>query len=112
MSFDNPLDAISSYAHAFGRVALVGKVASLLRIQDATPGEAHLAFAKLAFESVVTTNFDLLLERAYELSARPCLPLIEESQLSGHNPYLGPNLLKLHGDVHHPQRMTLTEDDY
>lgn len=60
----------------------------------------------------MTTNFDLLLEKAYEAVARPCLPMLEEFQLSGHNPYLGPTLLKFHGDVHHPQRMVMTEDDY
>lgn len=112
LSYETPLDAISAYEHVFGRVALVGKVSDLLRVQDAMPGPAHTAFAKLGFERVVTTNFDLLLEKAYEATGRPCLPLVEEFQLSGHNPYLGPTLVKFHGDVHHPQRMVLTEDDY
>ena len=112
VAFDNPLDAISSYEHAFGRVALVQRVTRLLRVHDAAPGLAHEAFAKLGFQRVITTNYDLLLERAYDLTGRPCLPLVDEFQLSGHNPYQGPTLLKLHGDVHHPQRMVLTEDDY
>jgi hypothetical protein len=112
LSYESPLDAISAYEYMFGRVALVRKIATLLRINDATPGAAHLAFARLGFERVVTTNFDLLLEKAYEAVARPCLPMLEEFQLSGHNPYLGPTLLKFHGDVHHPERMVMTEDDY
>lgn len=111
-SFDGPLDTISAYQAEFGRTALVDRVTHLLRINDAQPGPVHRAFAQLGFERVITTNFDLLLERAYEQAGRGCLPLVEEVQLSGHNPYAGPALLKLHGDVHHPQRMVLTEDDY
>lgn len=110
--YESPIEAISSYEQAFGRVALVQAISSSLRIHDATPGAAHLAFARLGFERVVTTNFDLLLERAYDAVGRPCLPLVEEVQLSGENPYVGPTLLKLHGDVHHPERMVMTEDDY
>jgi hypothetical protein len=111
-AFDNPLEAISAYGHAYGRVSLIAKTSELLRIQDALPAQTHRAFARLPFERILTTNFDLLLEKAYELVGRPCLPLVEESQLSGHNSYLGPTVLKLHGDVHHPHRMVITEDDY
>lgn len=112
LSYESPLDSLSAYEYMFGRTALVRKISSLLRITDASPGLAHLAFARLGFERVVTTNFDLLLERSYDAVARPCLPMVDEFQLSGHNPYLGPNLLKFHGDVHHPERMVVTEDDY
>lgn len=109
---NNPLDTISAYEQAFGRVALVDAVSRLLRVHDAQPGRAHAVFARLGFQNVVTTNFDMLLERAYDDANRPCLPLVEEAQLSARNPYPGPRLLKLHGDVHHPHRLVLTEDDY
>lgn len=112
LSYESPLDSLSAFEYMFGRTALVRKISFLLRITDASPGSAHLAFARLGFERVVTTNFDLLLERSYDTVARPCLPMVDEFQLSGHNPYLGPNLLKFHGDVHHPDRMVVTEDDY
>jgi hypothetical protein len=112
LEYNNPLDTISAYEQAFGRVALVDTVSRLIRVHDAQPGRAHVAFARLGFQNVVTTNFDMLLERAYDDANRPCLPLVEEAQLSARNPYPGPRLLKLHGDVHHPHRLVLTEDDY
>jgi hypothetical protein len=83
-----------------------------LRINDAQPGEAHRAFCSVTFKTVVTTNFDLLLERQYAGLQRPCLPIIDEVQLSLPNPYEGPTLIKLHGGVHHPERLALTEADY
>lgn len=95
LEYSNPLDAISAYEQAFGRVALVERVSRLLRVHDAQPGRVHAAFARLGFQNVVTTNFDMLLERAYDNANRPCLPLVEESQLSTRNPYPGPNATKL-----------------
>jgi SIR2-like domain len=108
----DPVDAISAYEQEHGRNRLVERVGSLLRVHDARPGPVHQAFCQLGFERVVTTNFDMLLERQYEALRRTCLPLVEEAQLSMANPYPGPALLKLHGDVHHPQRLVMTEDDY
>jgi SIR2-like domain len=112
LEYDGPLDAISAYQQAFGRSALIDRLADLLRVHDAQPGPVHISFARLGFERVVTTNFDTLLEKAYESVQRACLPLVEESQLSNRNYYPGPRLLKLHGDLLHPNRLVLTEDDY
>lgn len=108
----DPVDAISAYEQEHGRSRLVERISSLLRVHDAQPAPVHQAFCQLGFERVVTTNFDMLLERQYEALRRTCLPLVEEAQLSMVNPYPGPALLKLHGDVHHPQRLVMTEDDY
>lgn len=76
------------------------------------PAKAHRAFAKIGFETVITTNFDFLLERAYEGAGRSCVPLIGETQLAGNNGSARPRLFKLHGDVHHPDHLVLTESDY
>lgn len=112
LDYDGPIDAVSAYQQAFGRAALIDRVAELLHIHTAKPSAAHIDFAQLGFEHVVTTNFDTLLETAYDSVQRTCLPLVEESQLSNRNYYPGPRLLKLHGDILHPNRLVLTEDDY
>ena len=112
LEYDGPLDAISAYQQAFTRPALIDRLGDLLRIHTAQPGPVHVSFARLGFEHVVTTNFDTLLEKAYDSVQRTCLPLVEESQLSNRNYFPGPRLLKLHGDILHPNRLVLTEDDY
>lgn len=76
------LDAISAYSHEYSRPKLVERLADLLLVDQATPGEAHAAFCSIPFDTVCTTNFDFLLERQYELSFRYCRPLIDEDQLS------------------------------
>ncbi|MEQ4567167.1 SIR2 family protein [Paenarthrobacter sp. CAP02] len=106
------LEIISAYEHLFGRSTLVEKVGRLTRVYDARPGKAHTAFADLGFETVLTTNFDFLLERAYEAAGRPCVPLLGESQLAGLSRSRGPRLFKIHGDIHHPENLVMTESDY
>jgi len=62
--------------------------------------------------SVIATNFDFLLEEQYRRLGKPCLPMVEEQQLALNNPHSGPTLIKLHGDLHHPNEVTATEEDY
>ena len=106
------LDAISAYEHEFGRPRLVERLSELLLVHEAQPGEAHKAFCSIPFDFVCTTNFDFLLERAYGQLGRHCTPLVDEDQLSVNFKGAGHSLLKLHGDLHHPTRMVLTEGDY
>lgn len=107
-----PIDTISTYEDEYSRARLVERVADLLMINEVGPGGPHAAFCKIPFDRVVTTNFDFLLERQYEGLGQTCLPLVQENQLAIRNPHPGPVLMKLHGDLHHPDRLVLTERDF
>lgn len=111
-SYSGPVDAISAYSHEFGPARLVEKLVDLLLIESARPGDAHRAFCSILFDIVCTTNLDFLLERQYEASARYCRPVVDEDQLVVSGTDGSTLLLKLHGDVHHPKRMVVTEEDY
>ena len=121
-SYSGALDTTSAYAHQFSRAKLVERLFELLLVDKASPGEAHRAFCSVQFDVVCTTNFDFLLERQYERSPRYCLPILEEDQLSvnalsienrdARRDDLSVTLLKVHGDLHHPQRLVVTEEDY
>lgn len=76
------------------------------------PARTHEEFCRLPFERVVTTNFDFLLEQAYSKLNKYCIPLVSEDQLAVGDPQAGVRLLKLHGDLHHPNRLVVTEEDY
>ena len=105
-------DAISAFEHEFSRVKLVEELNRMLLINSSQPGACHTSFCRLSFDLVCTTNFDFLLERGYELSGRYCRPVMEEDQLSVSIKGSSVTLLKFHGDVNHPTRMVLSEDDY
>lgn len=106
------LDAISAYQHEFGRAKLIERLTEILLIKDAQPGEAHKAFCSIPFDIVCTTNFDFLLERQYEATPQYVYPVVDEEQLSINSTPTGTLLLKLHGDLRHPSRLVVTEEDY
>lgn len=107
-----PMDALSAYADTYGRPYLVERLGELLYVNDIEPGAAHVAFAKLPFDTVVTTNIDFLVEQGYAGQRRPCVPLIGESQLAMQPRPEATYLLKFHGDLNHPDQLVVTEEDY
>jgi hypothetical protein len=110
--YAGPLDAVSAYAHEYGRPRLVERVSEALLTGEARPGPAHVAFCSILFDIVCTTNVDFLLERQYEIMPRYCRPVIDEDHLAVNDRGNTTLLLKLHGDLHHPTRLVLTEEDY
>src|SRR5688572_31172187 len=78
----NPLDPISDFCHKFGKATLVQQLRRILFTGKVHPSKAHIAFARLPFDLVITTNFDFLLEDSYRQIGREYLPILEEDQLS------------------------------
>lgn len=111
-SASSVLDGISAYAHEFGRAHLIERLSDILLIREAQPSIAHREFCTLPFDIVCTTNLDFLLERQYELTPRHVYPVVDEEQLSINAGDAGTLLLKLHGDLRHPDRLVVTESDY
>jgi uncharacterized protein YutE (UPF0331/DUF86 family) len=110
--YSGTLDSISAYAHEYSRTRLIEKLTGLLLIDRARPSNVHRAFCSIPFDIVCTTNFDFLLERQYESGPRHCRIVIDEDQLSISPQNTELTLLKLHGDLNHPQRLVVTEEDY
>lgn len=109
----NAIEAISTYEQEFGRTKLIEKFNELLLTGIIKPGKAHIAFSKIPFDLVCTTNFDFLIESAYEQSNAYCRPIIDEEHLAINNLNKKDiSLLKVHGDLHHPKRLVATEEDY
>jgi len=100
------------YQQRFGRVQLVEAVREALHPDKATPGKSHRSFAQLPFDTIYTTNFDLLLEEAYSQAARPFRSLVGEHQLPFHAGRIASSIVKMHGDLRHEEHIVLTQDDY
>jgi hypothetical protein len=104
------LDLAQWYRERFGRERLAG----LLREMYATPALptlAHYLLMSLPLRHVITTNFDDLLERALMgLKQHPVKVLHQEDVArTGQNEVF---VVKLHGDIAHPEEIVLTRDDY
>lgn len=110
--YSGALDAISAYEHEYGRTKLIERLGTLLHIQQTRPSDAHRAFCEIPFRIVCTTNFDFLLERQYGQTPNYCRPVVDEQQLAVNSNESALTLLKLHGDLHHPERLVVSESDY
>jgi len=106
------IDTISAYCHQYSRSKLIERLHQLLLIDEAQPSSSHEAFCAIPFDIVCTANFDFLLERQYSNGPRACRPILDEDQLGIPVPRHVASLLKIHGDLNHPNRMIVTEDDY
>jgi hypothetical protein len=106
----NYLDLAQWYRERFGR----DQLADVLRRTYATgakPTLAHYLLMSLPLRHVITTNYDDLLERALTALKRHPVKVIhqEEVALTGQNEVF---VVKLHGDLAHPDEIILTRDDY
>jgi len=106
------VDIISAYCQEHGRPALIERVARAIRVADASPAAVHRSLCRLPIGVVMTTNFDTLLEDAFRAVSKPCPAIVEEAQLGLTNPFPGPTLFKVHGDISRPTQMVLTEADF
>lgn len=119
-----PLETISAFCHEYNKTTAIDQLRELLHIYDSEPGPTHLSFVRLPFDIVITTNFDLLLEKAYDKEKIYYHSVTEDEQLSTSlvneiastmkniPPYKPRILLKIHRDINNIRNVVLTEDDY
>jgi hypothetical protein len=111
-SYSKPELAAAAYCLAKSKPQLALLLRNLLHVNRAMPGKAHLAFARLPFKTVITTNFDFLLEDAFKAVKKPCFPVVCQALIDWGAVDGETRVLKIHGDVYHPHDLVITEDDY
>jgi hypothetical protein len=108
----DPTDLLSKYCDHSCKLELVKLLRKCLHVSTAKPGRVHKEFAKLPFKEVLTTNFDFLLEKAYDCVGKTCMPVVGNELLSVPTLNGETKLIKIHGDLHHPSLMVVTQKDY
>jgi pimeloyl-ACP methyl ester carboxylesterase len=83
-----------------------------LDVKNCPLPEAHRLLTQLPFRAIITTNFDHLIERAYDGK----IPVATQCDAERLADYIGRSdclfLLKAHGDVDRAETIVLTETDY
>jgi len=102
----------SEFEKKFGRVQLIEAIRKALNIGYINPGEAHRSFVDLPFDTIYTTNFDLLLEDAFSGIQKPFRSLVGDKQISFHGGPFDINIIKMHGDLRHEEYIVITHDDF
>lgn len=108
----SPPKIASLYERRFGRVQLIESIRCALHVDEIEPGDAHRSFASLSFETVYTTNFDFLLESAFQELKKPFRPLVGELQMPFHGGPSTTSIIKMHGDLRHEEHIIVTEEDF
>lgn len=80
--------------------------------RDAKLSQVHKLMARLPIDTVWTTNYDQLLEKAFNEANKRIDVKHEIAQLAVRKPYTDVNIFKMHGDVDHAHDAILTKDDY
>jgi hypothetical protein len=105
-------EVASKFEERFGRVQLIEAIRKALHTDYAEPGDAHLAFVGLPFDTIYTTNFDLLLEDAFQRLKKPLRSIVGELQMPFHGGRLTATVVKMHGDLRHEEHIVVTAEDY
>lgn len=76
------------------------------------------ALARLPFSLIITTNYDDLFEKALRAAGKnPKVGIYNKGQFSitddyGETTQDEPFVFKIHGDIHHPESIVITDEDY
>jgi hypothetical protein len=106
------IDSISAFTYLNGKTRLAEYLSKFLLVDHVQPGKSHISFANLYFKEIITTNFDFLIEAAMRQLNNNYRIVMEESQLPLSSAIDEKLILKIHGDIHHPERLIATEEDY
>jgi hypothetical protein len=100
---------LNRVASSRGRIAdLVGRT---FRRSVPIP-DNHRILARLPYRHVWTTNYDHLVERAWELSGKRMDIKSRNANLTSSDPEADAILYKMHGTADHPDDIVLSRDDY
>ncbi len=80
--------------------------------KDAVPTPVHEVLARLPIDTVWTTNYEQLLEQAYEAAGRRVEVKLSIQNLAQARKGRDVTIYKMHGCVKHPNEAVLTKQDY
>ena len=109
---DFSLDRVAQYyENNIDRADLLEYVCERIREARREPMETHKLIASLPFKTIVSTNYDCLIERALEESGKSLKVIVTDEDISSWKED-AVNLLKIHGCISQREYIVITKDDY
>ncbi|MEM7582885.1 MAG: SIR2 family protein [Acidobacteriota bacterium] len=98
------------YQTTFGRTALVEKVSRVVADSQYEPAEVHRLLVRMRLREIITTNYDTLIERAFQQESIIPHVVVTGSDLVHPSPL---RIIKMNGCLdRNPSRIVLTGDDF
>ena len=107
----DPLRIAEVFQAQFGRAALLDLVAKHVPAADFVPGAAHRRLRDIPWAAIVTTNYDDLLERAFD-PVRKVRSIVTDEDLTQHRTLDDIAIVKMHGDLARRDTIVIAEEDY
>jgi hypothetical protein len=107
----NPLIAAGALRTAFGDENFYKLLRTILAESNAKPTAAHRALPQIGFASILTTNFDKLIEGAFA-PATPCYMQFDHAELAQANRDRRFCIVKVHGDIDRIESIVFGQTDY
>jgi len=110
-SESDPTRVASLYESNSGRSSLIQRLQEFIPHQQFDPGPSHQLVCQLNFRAIVTTNFDTLIERAFEKLGISTRPVWKDDQLVD-APWR-PRIVKMNGCLENDAaNIVITENDF
>lgn len=107
----DPLRIADYYEARFKRKALVDAVTRAIADDEHSPGRVHEWVAELNLRDIITTNYDTLLERAFEMYRFQPQVIVRGSDFTSTR--RSPRIIKLNGCIaRNPSDIVITGDDF
>lgn len=104
--------AFFSVKHKEGRTEVERLLDEYINIPNIEPLPAHFYLSDLNFSAYLTTNFDVLMERAFDNREIEYAVIIEDSDVSRWQMKNKVPIVKLHGSITRPKTIIAAEDEY
>ncbi|MDC0708831.1 SIR2 family protein [Stigmatella sp. ncwal1] len=112
MSLEPMLAALGVLSKTLGPVFYQRALTAIFRPKDVKPGVVHEAIAKLGVRTLLTTNYDELIEELGETPRRQVYTWKESDKALQDLKEDRPVLLKIHGTAHRADTVVMTELEY
>ena len=106
----DPMQQAQCLYDAAGRQTVTRNIASIFE-KHRTPSDVHNLIVKLPFRAIITTNWNTLIEKAYEDVHGFTIPVVysDDSLVTMDSSSI---LLKVHGSIDKPDSIVFAEEDY
>ncbi|MBK7583368.1 MAG: SIR2 family protein [Myxococcales bacterium] len=107
------LGIAQTYEAQAGRGRLIDQIEAAVPYDKFSPGTAHRALCDIGWASVITTNYDDLLERAFQDAGRSVCKIVSDIDLSRAREPGALQVIKMHGCLlASRESIVLSTDDY
>jgi len=107
------LGIAQAYLDRSGRRRVIDKIERAVPYKRFDPGPAHRMLCQFPWASILTTNYDDFVERAFEEAARPYCKIVNDVDLTRGRALGAVEIIKLHGCLQEsPDSIVLCATDY